>query len=75
LLRVGAIVVLYVILITKCISVAKSAKDDMGSYIAIGAVRNTCFSYSRKYRDDNRVIANNRCTSAVYKLWGQFTIN
>lgn len=32
----GGIVVIYVILITKAIYVAKTAKDDLGSYIAIG---------------------------------------
>ena len=32
----SAIVVLYVLLITKAIYVAKTAKDDLGSYIAIG---------------------------------------
>ena len=30
------IIILYVILITKAIFVAKTAKDDLGSYIAIG---------------------------------------
>ena len=34
----GAVIVLYVILITKSIYVAKTAKDDLGSYIAIGIV-------------------------------------
>ena len=34
----GAIIVLYVILITKSIQVAKTAKDDLGSYIANGIV-------------------------------------
>ncbi len=34
----GAIVVLYVILITKSIQVAKTAKDDLGSYIAAGII-------------------------------------
>ena len=34
---VGAgIIILYVILITKAIYVAKTAKDDLGSYIAMG---------------------------------------
>ena len=34
---VGAgIIVLYVILITKAINIAKTAKDDLGAYIAIG---------------------------------------
>lgn len=34
----GAIIVLYVILITKSIQVAKTAKDDLGSYISTGIV-------------------------------------
>ncbi len=34
----GLIIVVYVILITKSINVAKTAKDDLGSYIAIGIV-------------------------------------
>lgn len=32
----GTIIVLYIILITKAIYIAKTAKDDLGSYIAIG---------------------------------------
>ena len=32
----GAVIVLYVIMITKSIKVAKTAKNDLGSYIAIG---------------------------------------
>ena len=32
----GAVIIIYVILITKAIYVAKTAKDDLGSYIAIG---------------------------------------
>ena len=32
----GAIIIIYVILITKSIYVAKSAKDNLGSYIAVG---------------------------------------
>ncbi len=34
----GLIIVLYVVLITKSINIAKTARDDLGSYIAIGAV-------------------------------------
>lgn len=34
----GAVIVLYVILITKAVYVAKTAKDDLGSYIAMGIV-------------------------------------
>lgn len=62
----GTIVVIYVILITKAIYVAKTAKDDLGSYIAIGIVRNFTISYSRKYRDDYRTSANNRNTTSIY---------
>ena len=32
----GAVIILYVVLITKTVYVAKTAKDDLGSYIAIG---------------------------------------
>lgn len=32
----AAVIVLYVLLITKAIYVAKTAKDDIGSYMAIG---------------------------------------
>lgn len=32
----GAVILLYVVLITKTVQVAKTAKDDLGSYIAIG---------------------------------------
>lgn len=32
----GAVIILYVILITKAIKIAKTAKDDLGSYIAAG---------------------------------------
>lgn len=34
----GTVIILYVILITKAVYVAKTAKDDVGSYIAIGIV-------------------------------------
>ena len=32
----GTVIVLYIILITKAIYIAKTAKDDLGSYIAVG---------------------------------------
>ena len=32
----GAIIVLYVVMVIKSIQVAKTAKDDLGSYMAIG---------------------------------------
>lgn len=39
----GLVVIIYVVLITKAINVAKTASDDLGSYIAMGIVRNTLF--------------------------------
>ena len=32
----GSVIIIYVIMITKAIFIAKTAKDDLGSYIAIG---------------------------------------
>ena len=34
----GLVIILYVFLITRCIRIAKTAKDDKGSYMAIGIV-------------------------------------
>lgn len=34
----GAVIIIYVILITKAVYVSKTAKDDLGSYIAMGIV-------------------------------------
>lgn len=71
----AAIVILYVLLLTKAIYIAKTAKDDLGSYIATGIVRNIIFSRTRKYRYDSRTIANYRGSIAFYKLWRKFTYN
>ena len=68
----AAVVVLYVIMITKSIKVAKTAKNDLGSYIAIGIARNIFISYDRKYRNDNGITSNNRCSFTICKLWRKF---
>ena len=34
----SAVIILYVVMISKAIKVAKTAKNDLGSYIAIGIV-------------------------------------
>ena len=34
----SSVIVIYIILISRAISIAKKAKDDLGSYIAIGIV-------------------------------------
>jgi rod shape determining protein RodA len=60
------IIVIYVILITKGINVAKTARDDLGSYIAMGIVRNIFISCSREYRDDNWSFAYNRSAITIY---------
>ena len=56
----AGIIILYVILITKAIFVAKTAKDDLGSYIAIGIARSIFLPYGRKHRYDNGTITYNR---------------
>ena len=60
----GLIIVVYVVLLTKAIGIAKTAKDDLGSYIAIGIVRNFSFPCCRKYWNDNRTSSNNRSTTS-----------
>ncbi len=64
-----SIIILYITLITRAITVAKTAKDDLGSYIAAGIVRNTNISCFRKYRNDNGTFTYNRCAITIYKLW------
>lgn len=71
----GTIVLIYVTLIGKAIYVAKTAKDELGSYIAIGIARNIFISYDRKYWNDNRIITNNRSTITIYKLWRKLNDN
>ena len=61
----SAVIILYVILITKAIYVAKTAKDDLGSYIAIGIARSVFLPYGRKYRNDNGVTTYNRYTTTI----------
>ena len=64
-----AIVVLFIILITRAINIAKTSSDNLGSYIASGVVRNLYISHVGKYWYDNGTTANNRCTTTIYKLW------
>lgn len=61
----AAIIVTYVILITKSVYVAKTAKDDVGSYIAMGIARNIFLPYVRKYRNDNGGITNYRYSITI----------
>lgn len=61
----AAVILLYVILITKAIYVAKTAKDDLGSYIAMGIARRILFPYGRKYRNDNGITTDYRYTITI----------
>ncbi len=59
----AGVIILYVVLITKAIYVAKTAKDDLGSYIAIGIARSIFLSYARKHRYDNGTFTDYRYTA------------
>lgn len=61
----AGIIILYVILITKAIFVAKTAKDDLGSYIAIGIARSIFLPYGRKHRNDDGTITYNGYTITI----------
>lgn len=60
------IVILNVLLITKCIQVAKTASDTLGSCLAIGCTRNIVFSCIRKHWHDYRITSDYRSTTTIY---------
>lgn len=68
----GMVIILYVVFITKCLYVAKTAKDEEGSLIVAGITRNICIPHVRKYRNGNGTITNYRSTTSVYQLWRKF---
>lgn len=70
----AGVIILYVVLITKAIYVSKTAKDDLGSYIAIGIARSIYFSYDRKYRNDDGASSNNRSTVTICELRWKLTV-
>lgn len=61
----GLIIVIYVILITKAINIAKTARDELGSYIAIGIARHLFIPCCRKYRYVYRAITYNRYSITI----------
>ncbi len=69
----SAIIIIFIALITRMINIAKTARDDMGSYIAIGIARHFYISRFRKYRNDDGITSNNRSSFAIYKLWRKFS--
>ena len=70
----AGVIILYVVLITKAIYVAKTAKDDLGSYIAMGIARCIFLPYGRKHWYDNGITTNNRYTTSICKLWRKFSV-
>ena len=65
----SAVIIIFIALITRIINTAKNARDDLGSYIAIGIARNFYISRFRKYRNDNGITSNYRSSFTIYKLW------
>lgn len=65
----AAIVILYVVLITKSLYIAKTAKDDLRRTYCNRNSWNFLIPYGRKYRNDNRTSSNNRSTTSIRKLW------
>ena len=61
----GLIIVIYVLLVTKAINIAKTARDDLGSYIAIGIARHLFISCCRKYRYVYRIASDYWNTVAI----------
>ncbi len=69
----GAVIILYVMLISKAIYVAKTAKDDLRFIYCNRNSGNIVISYDRKYWNDNGIITYNRSTIIICKLWRKFT--
>ena len=70
----SAIIILYVILITKAMYVAKTAKDDLRCTYCNRNSRYIYISYDRKYWNDNRFVTNNRCATSICKLWWKLNV-
>lgn len=71
----SVIVIIYILLITRCIQVAKTAPDALGSYLVIGFARNIIFPHIRKHRNDNRIASNYRSSASFCKLWRKLNAN
>lgn len=70
----SAIIILYVVLITKAMYVAKTAKDDLRSDYCNWNSWNIYVPYDGEYWYDNRIASNNRCTTTICKLWRKFNV-
>lgn len=61
----GGVLILYVIMITKTIYVAKTAKDDLRSIYCYRNSWNFYIPYDRKHWNDNRPTTNNRSSTSI----------
>ena len=66
----ASVLILYVVMITKAVYIAKTAKDDIRCVYCNRNSRCILFSYDRKYWNDSWIASYNRCTFAFCKLWG-----
>ena len=65
----AGIIIVYVLLITKAIYVSKTAKDDLGSYIAIGIAGVFFFHMLENIGMTMGLFTNYRNTTSICKLW------
>lgn len=69
----GSVIIIYIILITKAIYVAKTAKDQIGSYIAIGIVAVFTFHMLENIGMTMGLLPVTRCTTSIHQLWRNIT--
>ena len=72
---IGAVllVALFVVLLLRCLYVARFAKDNFGSYIVIGLMSMFLF-ISLKCRNEHSYAAGYGHTSSIHQLWGTSVI-
>ena len=71
----AAVILIYVTLITKSLYVAKTASDDLGSYIAAGISGVFLFHMAENIGMTLRLTTNNRGSTFIYKLWRKLNDN
>ena len=71
----AAVILIYVTLITKSLYVAKTASDDLGSYIAAGISGVFLFHMAENIGMTLRLTTNNRSSAFIYKLWRKLNDN
>ena len=71
----AAVILIYVTLITKSLYVAKTASDDLGSYIAAGISGVFLFHMAENIGMTLRLTTNNRSSTFIYKLWRKLNDN